>query len=103
MIEAEHLLIAREDHPGGPLPQIEGCKLELISRDELVARHGGRKTAPLITAITTYRTGIREGRAATGLKSARREQALTSAFDSGGHDANLYRSAAERCEASVKS
>ena len=57
MMKAEKLEIAKEDYRGGPLPEIEGCELVLITRDELVTRHVGQKAAPIIMAITIYRAG----------------------------------------------
>lgn len=55
LTKATYLPVAPDRNIVGPLPRIPGCKMEIVTRDELVARNEGAKSAPLILAVNIYR------------------------------------------------
>lgn len=57
MLKAPALPVDAATPLGGSLPVVEGCTFELISRDDLIARHKGKRAAPRIVAITVSRPG----------------------------------------------
>lgn len=50
--KAEYLPVAPDPLLGDALPDVKGCKLEFVTRDDLVARHRGQRKAPMIVAVT---------------------------------------------------
>jgi hypothetical protein len=48
MMKADYFPVAPDPHFGGALPDVEGCTLELVTREDLAARHEGKPKAPMI-------------------------------------------------------
>jgi hypothetical protein len=50
--KAKYLPVAPDPLLGDVLPEVKGCKLELITREALAARHRGERKTPMIAAVT---------------------------------------------------